>query len=312
MAGWTLLSNGAKTESIPAEKILAMAEAGKLAPDAIVGHAKHTKGKLVAAEQIPAFAKRFAAGAERREKESQAAKQAQREEIRRKKQAEKAAAAAKKEQAAAEKAEAFANAPFAAFLGEGQSPAIIEKTYGKVTEILMAGEEVEYMAVAQHLAVPGLQSPDCAVATNRRFLVVRPKMLGRLTFDDYRWVDLHDAKLKQGVMFASISFETDDGEEHEVEYLPKPQARKLYGICQRREEDARDERRQKELEERRAASGAINITTPVSAPAGTAPSPATAADDPVERLAKLKKMLEADLIGQAEFDRKKAEVLASM
>lgn len=43
-----------------------------------------------------------------------------------------------------------------------------------------------------------------------------------------------------------------------------------------------------------------------------APAPAAAAPDPMETLAKLKKMLDAGLIEQAEYDAKKAEILSSM
>ncbi len=165
------------------------------------------------------------------------------------------------------------------------------------------------MAVAKHL--PGFQSPDCAVATNRRFMVVRQKMLGRMSFDDYLWEDLFNAKLNQGMMFSTLSFQTAGGAIHKVEYLPKVQAKKLYSICQRHEENAREVRRQKELEARRASAGGINFAPP---PAAAAPLPvaAAAAVDPVEKLASLKKMLDAGLIEQHEFDAKKAEVLAEM
>ena len=41
-------------------------------------------------------------------------------------------------------------------------------------------------------------------------------------------------------------------------------------------------------------------------------APQPAAEDPFEVLAKLKKMLDAGLIEQAEYDRKKADVLSKM
>jgi hypothetical protein len=39
---------------------------------------------------------------------------------------------------------------------------------------------------------------------------------------------------------------------------------------------------------------------------------AAPAEDPVEKLAKLKKMLDADLITQEEYDAKKQDILAQM
>lgn len=62
-------------------------------------------------------------------------------------------------------------------------------------------------------------------------------------------------------------------------------------------------------------SVAQQVFTPVanefSAPAQNAPT-APQAEDPVEVLAKLKKMLEAGLIEQADYDTKKAEILSKM
>ena len=43
-----------------------------------------------------------------------------------------------------------------------------------------------------------------------------------------------------------------------------------------------------------------------------APAPTPASDDPMEKLAKLKKLFEADLISQQEYDAKKAEILSQL
>lgn len=45
---------------------------------------------------------------------------------------------------------------------------------------------------------------------------------------------------------------------------------------------------------------------------GATQQPTNTAEDPMEKLAKLKKMLDAGLIEQADFDSKKAEILANM
>ena len=70
-----------------------------------------------------------------------------------------------------------------------------------------------------------------------------------------------------------------------------------------------DERRNREMEERRAAAGGVVIQAPMQ----QAPAPqAAATDDPMEVLGKLKKMLDAGLIEQSEFDSKKADILSKM
>jgi Short C-terminal domain len=91
-----------------------------------------------------------------------------------------------------------------------------------------------------------------------------------------------------------------------VDSLPKAQARRLYALSQEMEEAARTERRARELEDKRAAAGGVVVQSP------SAPAQAPAAPDPLATLQKLKGMLDAGLISQAEYDQKKSEILAAM
>ena len=94
-----------------------------------------------------------------------------------------------------------------------------------------------------------------------------------------------------------------------MEDIPKAQARKLYRFAQEMEETKREERRQRDLEEKRAiAGGGITINTQ------SAPAPAAAAptEDPMEKLTKLKSMLDMGILTQEEFDAKKADILSKM
>lgn len=69
----------------------------------------------------------------------------------------------------------------------------------------------------------------------------------------------------------------------------------------------KEERRQRDLEEKRAmAGGGITINTPAQAQA-TAPT-----EDPMEKLTKLKAMLDNGILTQAEFEAKKADILSKM
>ena len=73
------------------------------------------------------------------------------------------------------------------------------------------------------------------------------------------------------------------------------------------EENKKEERRQRDLEDKRAmAGGGITINTPSSQPQ------AVAAEDPMEKLTKLKSMLDMGILTQAEFDAKKADILSKM
>lgn len=91
--------------------------------------------------------------------------------------------------------------------------------------------------------------------------------------------------------------------------LPKAQARRLYTLAQGMEETVREVRRQRELEEKRAAAGGIIMQAGMPTP--QAPS-ASAIEDPMEQLTKLKKMLDAGLITADEFNAKKTEILSRM
>ena len=71
-----------------------------------------------------------------------------------------------------------------------------------------------------------------------------------------------------------------------------------------------EERRSREMEEKRAAAGGVVIQSPVGMPVQQS-SPATS-DDPMAVLGKLKKMLDAGLIEASEYEAKKTEILSRM
>jgi hypothetical protein len=94
-----------------------------------------------------------------------------------------------------------------------------------------------------------------------------------------------------------------------MEDIPKAQARRLYRFAQEMEETKKEERRQRDLEDKRAiAGGGITINTPSHQPQATA----APVEDPMEKLTKLKSMLDMGILTQAEFDAKKADILSKM
>ena len=188
-----------------------------------------------------------------------------------------------------------------------QDIAVVGRILDRVNEILTTNEEVRYIAV-QAKPVVNL-FPDCAVLTNRRFIVYRPKMLGRVDFRDFIWRELREVQLQENMIGATISFLTTGGESVTLDYLPKSQARQLYRIAQEQEEAMLEERRHRMMEEKRAGTSSIVVQT------ANLPSPAPSAApqvDPVQKLQQLKQMLDAGLIAQSEYDAKKADILRSM
>ena len=192
------------------------------------------------------------------------------------------------------------------YLNEEQDPAAAKRAYTQVTEILTTDEKILYIAVQKPLLLS--LSPDCVVLTNKRFIVYRPKLLGGASFQDYIWRDLRDAHLKEGRARATFTLKTMDKKTLRIDDLPKNQARKLYAFAQEREEEVREERRSREMEEKRAGAGGVFLqgSTP------TPQAPSVTKEDPLEKLKKLKEMMDFELITEKEYEEKKAEILSKM
>mgnify|MGYP000591362744 FL=1 len=192
---------------------------------------------------------------------------------------------------------------------EEQDPKVIEKVLPKVQAYCTSNEEVQYIAV-QKKTIGVNFSPDCIALTNKRIILIRPKSFGlSLDFKDFSWMNVADVHMKEGVFAATITIKTTSGQSDSMEDIPKAQARRLYRFAQEMEETKKEERRQRDLEDKRAiAGGGITINTPSHQPQATA----TPVEDPMEKLTKLKSMLDMGILTQAEFDAKKADILSKM
>ncbi|HQV28491.1 MAG TPA: PH domain-containing protein [Thermoflexales bacterium] len=204
------------------------------------------------------------------------------------------------------------NNPISRFLSDEQDPGAAAQVFEKVSQLLTAGEEIAYIAVEKPLVS---LSPDSVVLTNKRFIVYQPKLFGRVEFEDYIWRDLHSAELVEGVINSRFLVQTTAGLPLTVENLPKVQARKIYAFAQQMEEFVREERRVREMEEKRAAAGGINIGAAGAAAAASQAAmqpPPPAKEDPVQILGKLKQMLDQGLITADEYNAKKKDLIAKM
>ncbi|RYU91268.1 hypothetical protein EWM62_04830 [Mucilaginibacter terrigena] len=214
------------------------------------------------------------------------------------------------------------------FLRDEQDPKAVEKVHSRLVDLLTTGEEIIYIAVQKKPIVNLF--PDCIAITNKRLLFFTPANLGlSIKFVDFVWKDIVDVYTKEEIIGAVFSAKTTIGTEMGVDYLPKVQARKLYQYAQERKEAEREARRLRELEEKRAESGAVNIDhtshagfqppvqqQPVAAPATPTPPPAPVVqeepkkDELTEKLKRLKTLFESGLISQEEYNHKKLELLS--
>jgi hypothetical protein len=90
--------------------------------------------------------------------------------------------------------------------------------------------------------------------------------------------------------------------------LRKDQAQAVYRICQAQDQAWREKRRVRELEELRARSGGIQVS---SGGGGYPPAGTAGQSDSVRRLQEAKKMLDDRLITDAEYEAIKAKIVSS-
>lgn len=184
-----------------------------------------------------------------------------------------------------------------------QDVGVVQKVHTRILELLTHGEELRYIAVQKKPVINVF--PMCIVLTTRRFIIYKPELMGQAQFEDYIWRDLKDVDLKEDVIGSTVTLHTVDEKELSVGFLPKTQARRIYAIAQEMEEEMLEERRRRDMEEKRAAAGGIYMP-------GSNMATAASREDPVEALKQLKRLLDAGLITQQEYDVKKEEILLRM
>lgn len=208
-----------------------------------------------------------------------------------------------------EKAVAVLNEGLDALIKDGQDAGLTGKILDKMRQFLTANETILYIASQKRPVVTFF--PDSIVLTNRRFMIVRPKMLGRLDMTDFIWRDLKNVQIEENFIGATIHVTTTADVKDSLDYLPKLQARAIYRIAQEGEERVIDERRDRMMEESRAAAGQVVVQTSVTPVATVAPTP-TLGDEVAAKLQRLKSLLDAGLIEPSEYAEKKASIIASI
>ena len=119
---------------------------------------------------------------------------------------------------------------------------------------------------------------------------------------------MSNVHVKENLLGAVVIITGSNGHSESVDYLPKDQARKVYRYGQEMEEKMVEWRRQRKMEEERNAADQVIVNTAIAAPTANT----TAPEDPLQRLTKLKSMLDAGLIDQSEFDAAKARIPSSI
>jgi hypothetical protein len=190
----------------------------------------------------------------------------------------------------------------------------LAKPLAQLRSVLIAGETLEAFAIQRRMFA--LQHRRLLLAaTSGRLVVLTRKLLAGFDVTTIRWQDLEEVTLHVGVFSADLavragratdlaSLGSQDSQGVVFAGLRKAQAQAVYRICQTQDQAWREKRRVRELEELRARSGGIQVTSgPVTGAGG--------ADlDAVRRLQEAKQLLDAKLITDAEYEAIKAKIVS--
>lgn len=189
-------------------------------------------------------------------------------------------------------------------MGKRSSETQIARIRDDVISLLTENESVERIAHQNRTAFG--QRPDAAVATNNRIIIYRKARLGKLSFEDFLWEDVRNAKLEEGRFSSTLGFETGD-RYCKLGNVDKDQARALYTFCQQKEQEWRERRRIRKIEEDRAKAGGVQINAPTPGGAAIADS----ASGSTAKLTEAKRLLDQSLITEAEYEEIRARILSS-
>jgi hypothetical protein len=181
--------------------------------------------------------------------------------------------------------------------------------------LLTEGETLEAWAVQSRLYALTHRRAFIA-ATSGRFISLNRHLIGGYDSADIRWQDLKEVRISAGVFAAELTVvaqSTADlnlaSEVNRVwtfDGLNKDQAQAMYRICQKHDQEWREKRRVRELEELRARAGGVQIGGMAAAPEPAAPS------DSARRLREARAMLDQKLITDAEFESIKAKIISGL
>lgn len=202
-------------------------------------------------------------------------------------------------------------------MSTGWAAAQATRIRADVAEVLARGEEILAVAVQNPINSP--LKKDSAVVTNRRFIIYRPKLFGRMELEDFLWQDVNDIHIQTQLLGATITVtgkrKSAAGSAEQVRVqvtgLDKKQALRLYATSQEVEQQWREKNRIRVMEEERARAGGVYVQSPAYAHPGSTPGGA-GGDSIEQRLAQLKRLHEQHLISDAEYEARKAQIIAEL
>ena len=122
----------------------------------------------------------------------------------------------------------------------------VEAISRTVAPMLAPGEEILFI-VAEDTAAMAVKR-DSVVITTDRIIAFRPSETGPASFHDHPWQDVLDIRMEEGMLSTEMVIDTPAGVQH-VGWIPMNQADRLYAIARRMEQESRQRRRSRTLDE---------------------------------------------------------------
>ncbi len=184
----------------------------------------------------------------------------------------------------------------------------VQKAQDKLQSTLMKDEAVIASGLQQRLF--GLFSRRMLVAiTSSRLIEIRRSVLGGFDMKDYQWKDLRDARMSENIIpnifGAKLELVVRSGAANIViDGLPSAVASTIYSHAQAQEQEWEEKNRIRDLEEKRAMSGAsvVNVGGQGAAKADEG--------DLFASLEKAKRLFDTGAISDAEYQELKAKIIS--
>ena len=189
-----------------------------------------------------------------------------------------------------------------------QGEARAQKAHLKLQSTLMKDEIVIASGLQQRLFA--LFSRRMLVAiTNSRLIEIRRSLLGGFRMEDYQWKDLRDASISENIIpnifGAKLDLIVRSGSGNiAIDGLPSPVASTIYSHAQAQEQEWEEKNRIRDLEEKRAMSGASVVNV------GGQGLPKSDEGDLFASLEKAKKLFDTGVISDAEYQELKSKIIS--
>jgi len=183
-----------------------------------------------------------------------------------------------------------------------------QKAHVKLQGTLMKDEVVIASGLQQRLFA--LFSRRMLVAiTSSRLIEIRRSLLGGFDMKDYQWKDLRDASISENIIpnifGAKLDLIVRSGSANiAIDGLPSPVASTIYSHAQAQEQEWEEKNRIRDLEEKRAMSGASVVNV------GGQGVPKSDEGDLFASLEKAKKLFDTGVISDAEYQELKAKIIS--